>query len=824
MKLRRFSFLLSAGLCLTAGSSLFAASTWSTVGGGDWSTASNWTGDGIPNAVSAVADFSTVTPTGTAAVTLSAPVTSGTLKFGSNATWDVTGSTANLLTLSNGATAASVQVGSGSTVTFSNLASAGEVAISGGGTVTVTNGSGVKSWSVTNATLLNSTSLGTGTVTLNDGAVLASRGSSRRTLSNQLIINGECTLDSVGWNFNGTMSGSGLIHKTGGWQINMNQSNPDLSADWSIENDFVQCFKANGLGTGKVTIKGTTQAVGVLLAYNNATLANAIEVQSNINFLVGGGLGNTATLTGNLTGTGSILMRSNQYPITGTTNLQGDATGFSGTWYLHQTYINNSKVLSAPFTVTTNNTNSAKVDGADSRFGSGTIHFGRAVLSPFAGTNAFIHNNIAFDQNTASGVLDGKTAVISLPASSSLTLTGQLSGTSPVTVTGNGSDSELVLNCTNSNLTSAWNTSNVKITLSNANSKSAAPLGSGLLTVNETTIGTAGSGDLRIENPIQLDGTLFTALARPLYLNGNLTGSGNIVMKSGGYTFGIRGDNRNFTGNISIANDYVNTDNTNSAVYENGADLRFGQGSLYFNGTGVSGVNDQKIYVANDIYVLSGQTGSFWKGNFQLRGVLTANGALSSRTSGTDYATLTIENKLQGNATIALPTTIAADGVLAPGSVGVVNFDGTSATDVPIGKLTFSKGLTLESGSILSFDVASKTSYDQVVLSGTANELNLDGVTVDLNFMEGFDANDLTPGTTFNLLSGAEITGSEGLKLNYDRDFISKAYVGAILEFSQTGGQMQVQAAYDRNMVPEPASWLLLVLGVGLGVCRFRRR
>ncbi|MDO4627738.1 MAG: hypothetical protein Q4C70_01005 [Planctomycetia bacterium] len=814
---------LSIGtMLLLAGVSGVSATgaVWNVNGSGEWTTEGNWTG-GVPNVAGSVADFSAQTPSGTATVNLASGVTTGEVKFGDASKWTTTGST---LTLDNGTGAGKITVENGTTATFGSLASSGTVDITGGGTVIVVDGKNVANWSVTGATLdttgLDTVALGNGTVTLNEGAILKSGGNKRRRINNNIIINGNTTIHSQGWDLGGTLSGNGTITVTGGWQMVLHNANPNLNANWVIKQDFIQLNKAGALGNGKVTINSST-AAGLTLGYNDATISNTLDIQSNINFFAGGGLNRTVTLTGALTGTGSVIMKSNQYSIVGTTNLQGDASDFSGTWYLHQDYKNgNTGVLADVYTVTTNNTNAAKVNGADSRFGSGTIHMGRVVVSPYAGTKAFIHNNIAFDQNTATG-LDGKTATFRISSGDSLTLTGQISGAQAVTVDGGG---ELILNSTASNLTSTWNTSNVKITFDNSNGKSPS-LGTGKLIVNETKVGTKGTGNLDVRTPIQLDGTLYTELTRPLYFYGNLTGSGNIVMNSGGYTFGMRGDNRNYTGNILINNDWLNTDNANDATYENGADLRFGQGNLYFiNGYGVSGGGEGIRYVANDIYI-DKTGGSFWNGKFQLQGILTTQGNISSRETVANRAFITSHNKIQGNnATFTLPVTMAAGSVLAPGIVDAVNFDGTTVTDSPIGTLKFTGGLTLSPESILQLDVATISSYDKIELSGDKNDLSLKDVTVELNFMDTFNIDEFDADDSFLLIQGANITDMAGLELLYDADLIADAYYGATLDFALNAGNLYAVASYDKNMVPEPGTITILLIGLTLSACQIRRK
>ncbi|MGN1274442.1 MAG: hypothetical protein ACI4UF_07605, partial [Thermoguttaceae bacterium] len=580
MKVKVFALCLA----LLFGTPFASAAVWQTSGSGNWSDGVNWDGT-IPNAEGAVADFTSSALTAAGTVTLGSDITIGSLQTGTAAakTWTFTGST---LTMNNGSENAAITVASGATTVINSaLSSAGTVAVSGGGTLQVSNASGVQGWSVTGTILedvvdATTGSLGSGTIYLNDGATLKSVGGKRRAYSNPIVFSGNTTLHSQGLTLNGQLSGTGTISFTGGWNMPIAKNNSEtLSADWLVKQDFLQPTVNGALGTGKVTIQASGLAAGIIGGGSLTEISNDIEVRSSVNFLVGNS--SKITLTGKLTGSATLEMRSNQYGIASVTNLQGDGHAFSGNWNMHQNYIN-SGALAAVYTVTTNNTNAEKQDGGDSRFGTGEIHMGRVIVSPFAGTNAFIHNNIFFDLDTAATNLDGKIATFNIPASSTLTLTGQLSGTFPYTVTGANRDSS-VFRLTGTNSTSG----NVSVSDATVEFNNASVFGTSKVTLDNVTIYQCGTSAVDLPTDIEAAGDVTIKMQGwesgkngGLTLSGKLTGSGSIIRSGGNYELRLEGDNTGFSGDWHLNTDVVFTSNTAHYDY-NGTDTRFGSGVIY---------------------------------------------------------------------------------------------------------------------------------------------------------------------------------------------------------------------------------------------------
>ncbi|MDO4857603.1 MAG: hypothetical protein Q4A17_06645 [Thermoguttaceae bacterium] len=802
MKVKVFALCLA----LLFGTPFASAAVWQTSGSGNWSDGVNWDST-VPNAEGAVADFTSSALTAAGTVTLGSDITIGSLQTGTAAakTWTFTGST---LTMNNGSENAAITVASGATTVINSaLSSAGTVAVSGGGTLQVSNASGVQGWSVTGTILedvvdATTGSLGSGTIYLNDGATLKSVGGKRRAYSNPIVFSGNTTLHSQGLTLNGQLSGTGTISFTGGWNMPIAKNNSEtLSADWLVKQDFLQPTVNGALGTGKVTIQASGLAAGIIGGGSLTEISNPIEVRSAINFLVGNR--SVITLTGPLTGTANIEMRSNQYGIASVTNLQGDGHAFSGNWNMHQNYINNGD-LAAVYTVTTNNTNEEKQDGGDSRFGTGEIHMGRVIVSPFAGTNAFIHNNIFFDLDTAATNLDGKIATFNIPASSTLTLTGQLSGTFPYTVTGANRDSS-VFRLTGTNSTSG----NVSVSDATVEFNNASVFGTSKVTLDNVTIYQCGTSAVDLPTDIEAAGDVTIKMQGwesgkngGLTLSGKLTGSGSIIRSGGNYELRLEGDNTGFSGDWHLNTDVVFTSNTAHYDY-NGTDTRFGSGVIYVQGGGISTGNTE-TFIDNNIIA----TGQFlMRGTKQTyRGIVSLNNSTLTRNS--TVPTLRFENQLMGNGSINFTTTLGSGATISPGDT--LNADGTVTKGIGTITITENGTLALEDGSILNFDVASKTSYDQIVFAA-ATTLDLDGATVNLNFTEDFDPTDIGIGDTLTLFGTNTTLQTDGAALRYNVSQLPET--AQWMRFMLVPQGVQVVSG---DYIPEPSAWILLLLGTGI--------
>src|SRR5262249_12516490 len=143
----RFVFVLAIAGALSLSGMNAPAANWTNIAGGSWATPGNWDAT-IPNAIDAIADFSTLDITGDLTVTLDANRTVGTLRFGDttpSSNWSLSGPTAGTnLILSTSTGISTVTVNAGTTVTMNNvtLSAAQGFIKDGGGTWILMPGSG----------------------------------------------------------------------------------------------------------------------------------------------------------------------------------------------------------------------------------------------------------------------------------------------------------------------------------------------------------------------------------------------------------------------------------------------------------------------------------------------------------------------------------------------------------------------------------------------------------------------------------------------------------------------------------------------------------
>jgi hypothetical protein len=162
---------------------------------------------------------------------------------------------------------------------------------------------------------------------------------------------------------------------------------------------------------------------------------------------------------------------------------------------------------------------------------------------------------------------------------------------------------------------------------------------------------------------------------------------------------------------------------------------------------------------------------------------------------------------LGGNGTIGGVTTIASGGNLTSGSSGA-------------GTLSFSAGLTLESGSTTTFQIHSTNDFTSINLTG--GRVTYGGALV-------FNLINYVPVagdefTLFNMNGGATESGNfasievgSSYLADYSGGLWTGSNAGVSYQFNDVTGQLSVQA------VPESSTWALLGLGA-LGMMIVLRR
>jgi autotransporter-associated beta strand protein len=262
-----YTFGVSAGFVTLRIGFPLPQSYWNVDADGNWTLASNWTANGVPNAVSAIANLGGapgVTPTAPRTVTLNAPVTLGVLNFNSPQQFTLAGT--NALTFDDLDVAATLKVESGDHLITAPL-------------INTTNGLLADVKNVANTLTVQ------GDISGNGGLTKAGPGTLILTADN--TYGDFNTVTSIGAGVlqlgDGGTTGSiaGPISNSGTLRINLSGSltlNSPISGTGSVE------FTGTGTTTLSVanTFSGpTTIAAGAIEILDTAALQNSTLTYSN---------------------------------------------------------------------------------------------------------------------------------------------------------------------------------------------------------------------------------------------------------------------------------------------------------------------------------------------------------------------------------------------------------------------------------------------------------------------------------------------------------------------------------------------------------------
>uniref|UniRef100_UPI001F457968 Ig-like domain-containing protein n=1 Tax=Pseudomonas tohonis TaxID=2725477 RepID=UPI001F457968 len=683
--------------------------------------------------------------------------------------------TGGTLTLGGGTTQTFTH-GAGDTATISSvIAGSGALTKAGAGNLTLS-GSG--------NTFSGATTISAGTLTVSGGDALASNTS--------VSVAAGATLALAGNEALGNLSGAGSV-TLGSFNLTSNQT-ADTTFSGGISGTGGVTFNQAGAATYSTTLSGTNTYSGSTILANygwlklngDASMAdtNAVRVNGNSVLtllsdqtvgslasnnanasiqlgsytLTAGGDNTSTSVSGAVSGTGSLVKQgsgtltlsgSNSYGGTttvsgGTLSIAGDGNLGSGAVNLASgtvldvtgaTTIDNAIVLAGNSSI--GNSNAVTLSGAISgaydltKTGSGTLSlsgsnsYGATYVS--AGTLS-----IDNDGNLGSGA-------VNLAAGTTLAITGASTIDNAIVLGGNASVSTSTAATLSGVISGAFTLTKAgasTLTLSGSNTYGATTVSAGTLSV--ASDGNLGSGTLTLgagttlavtsaatlDNAIALSGSATVNTSADTTLSGVISGSNNLT-KTGASTLTLTGNNT-YSGSTSV----------NTGTLSIASDANLGAGALNLaNGTTlqITGTTtlDNALALTGLVTVNAGAAATL-SGTISGTGSLIKAGASNLTLSGSNTntgtttvsaGTLVVDGSTASATTVANGATLAGSGTL--GGDVVVQSGGTlSPGGAGVAILTVNGNLTLASGSTLALDIngtTAGTGYDRVVVNGTVD-------------------------------------------------------------------------------------------------------
>ncbi|WP_276574420.1 Ig-like domain-containing protein [Pseudomonas tohonis] len=683
--------------------------------------------------------------------------------------------TGGTLTLGGGTTQTFTH-GAGDTATISSV-------ITGSGALTKA-GAGNLTLSGSGNTFSGATTISAGTLTVSGGDALASNTS--------VSVAAGATLALAGNEALGNLSGAGSV-TLGSFNLTSNQT-ADTTFSGGISGTGGVTFNQTGAATYSTTLSGTNTYSGSTILANygwlklngDASMAdtNAVRVNGNSVLtllsdqtvgslasnnanasiqlgsytLTAGGDNTSTSVSGAVSGTGSLVKQgsgtltlsgSNSYGGTttvsgGTLSIAGDGNLGSGAVNLASgtvldvtgaTTIDNAIVLAGNSSI--GNSNAVTLSGAISgafdltKTGSGTLSlsgsnsYGATYVS--AGTLS-----IDNDGNLGSGA-------VNLAAGTTLAITGASTIDNAIVLGGNASVSTSAAATLSGVISGAFTLTKAgasTLTLSGSNTYGATTVSAGTLSVaSDSNLGsgtlTLGAGTTlavtsatTLDNAIALSGGATVNTGADTTLSGVISGSNNLT-KTGASTLTLTGNNT-YSGSTSV----------NTGTLSIASDANLGAGALNLaNGTTlqITGTTtlDNALALTGLVTVNAGAAATL-SGTISGTGSLIKAGASNLTLSGSNTntgtttvsaGTLVVDGSTASATTVANGATLAGSGTL--GGDVVVQSGGTlSPGGAGVAILTVNGNLTLASGSTLALDIngtTAGTGYDRVVVNGTVD-------------------------------------------------------------------------------------------------------
>ncbi len=575
------------------------SSVWSPDGAGNWSVASNWTNNSVPNGIGDTATFGNTALTAPRNVTVDGAFTVGTIAFNAAGT-------------SNGFTLATDGVG-GHGLTLNNNGI--------GASITVSNGSQVISAPMTLADNLTVIPAGSSTLTLS-GIINETGGARTLTMNGAgtLVLSASNTYSGLTTISAGTLAyGASNVIGTGPVTVNGSTAVLDLGANHT---DSVGTVTLDGLGTitgtGSSTLTSTgsfemkSGSVSVILDGSgivlNKTTAGNVTLSGN-NTYTGGTNINGGLLTlgsaGALGTTGTISFGGGtlQYSASNTTDYSSRFSTAASQAYSIDT---NSQTVTFASALTSSGGTLAKLGngtliltGANSynttTITAGTLQIGNGGTSGSLGTgNVTDNGTLAFNRSdsiTIGNLISGSTGGLSQIGSGTLTLNTSNTFVGAVTISGGTLSTN---NVADTGVASGIGTgANGAITLSGGGTfqyLGGTASTSRLITMSSSaTLDASGSGAINFTRTGILAKLVVGTASTTVTLTGSNTGLNALRERISNPSIGTTSLVKNGSGTWDLAaasNTYSGTTTISQGILEVDADAALGTSA---GGTSVSG-------------------------------------------------------------------------------------------------------------------------------------------------------------------------------------------------------------------------------------------